>query len=97
MPNFSSLSITIRPCYLFSSTIIGYARVVIDNEILLKEVPIFRCDDHVTVWLSADQVAACPQELDLAMLNRMVFHFREFIEMAIIEEFKKQRNGTFVN
>lgn len=94
MPNFSSLSITIRRSYLFSSTIVGYARVVIDNEILLKEIPIFRSEENVMVLLSSEQVAGCPEELDINMVNRMIYHLRELIEMAIINEYKKQRNGT---
>lgn len=94
MPNFSSLSISIRRSYLFSSTIIGFARVVIDNEILLKEIPIFGSEEHVVVQLTVNQVAACPQTMDMTILNRMVWAFRELIEQAIIEEYKKPKNGT---
>lgn len=89
-----SISISIRRSYLFASTIFGYARVVIDNEILLKEIPVFRSEENMAVQLTRSQVAACPQDLDIDMLNRMVWHFRGIIEMAIMEEVKKQYNGT---
>lgn len=89
MPNLSNLSIAFRRCYLISSTIIGFARVVIDQKILLKEIPVFRSDKDLTVLISINQVAICPVEFDIIMINRLIWAFR-----AIISEWKSARNGT---
>lgn len=90
MPDPTNLAITIRRCYLMSSTIIGYARVVIDREILLKELPIFCSDDELMVQVSTIQVAMCPEDMDGDMLNRMVWVFRTQLEEAIIAACKKK-------
>lgn len=94
MPNFSNLSITIRRCYLMSSTIIGFARVEMDHHILLKEIPIFHSDDRVKAIMDRFPVAICSMEMDRRMLNDMIWSLREVIEQAIVEEWKKKRNGT---
>ncbi len=91
MPNFTSLSITIRPCILFSSTIIGFARVKIDNEILLKEIPLFHNAGNLSVIIAANQVAMCSMEFDMDILNNRVWQMRERIEVAIVEEWKRTR------
>lgn len=92
MHDVSSFSVSIRRHPLVSSTIIGFARVVIDNKILLKEIPIFYDrDGEIMVQLSVEQVAACPEDMDMGMINWLVWHFRGFVEMAIMEEWKKQR------
>lgn len=94
MPNFSNLSIAIRPCILFSSTIIGFARVRIDHHILLKEIPIFHSNGSVKAIMDRFPVAICAMELDRRMLNDMIWSLREVIELAVAEAWKKQRNGT---
>lgn len=93
MPNFSNLSITIRRCPLFASTIIGYARVMIDNRILLKEIPVFHCEGPYLALLQREPVAVCPPELDMDLVNDVLWSLRDVIELAIMEEVKKLKAG----
>lgn len=90
MPKFSNLSITIRRCYLMSSTIIGFARVEIDRHILLKEIPIFHSEGTVKAIIDRFPVAICPMEMDDRMINDMIWSLREVIEQAVAEEWKRQ-------
>ncbi len=94
MPTCSSISITIRYSHLLASTIIGYVRVVIDNKILLKELPIFRSGGQYAVQLTCEPVAACKANWDIQELNEIIWSLRDVIELAILNELKKQKNGT---
>ncbi len=90
MTNSPHLSITIRRTQWFSSTIVGYARVLIDNRILLNELPVFGHEENMAVIITPAQVVACPLDMDLGMLNRMVYSFREIIEQAVIRAMAEQ-------
>lgn len=94
MPTCSSISISIRYSQLFTSTIIGYARVVIDNKILLKELPIFHSEGHYAVQLTCEPVAVCQVDWDMKVLDEIIWSLRDVIELAIVDELKRQRNGT---
>ena len=86
MPHFPSFSISIRRNYLLSGTIIGFARVVIDKDILLKEIPIFQRGESLGVIVSSEPVAICPIEMDMDTLNRVMYSCRELIEKSILDE-----------
>ncbi len=90
MPSLPSLSISIRRTQWFSSTIVGYARVKIDSRILLKELPIFGNEERMAVILTPAPVAACPSDMNLEVLNRMVYSFREIIEQAVIQTMREE-------
>lgn len=92
MSNLSNLSITIRPCVLMSSAIIGFARVVVDQKILLKEIPISQNEGNLSVVMSSCPVAICAAELDMDILNQVIYGRRQTIEQAVLDEIRK--NGT---
>ncbi len=94
MPHSPNLSITIYPSTSNLSAIIGIARVTIDNRILLKEIPIFHWAGEYTCMMEAKPVAACPEKMDLTMVNEIVWSLRAVIEMAVVEEVKRLKNGT---
>lgn len=93
MPNLSNLSISIRTCVLFSSTIIGFARVRVDQRILLKEIPIFKGEGNLLVMMPSSPVAMCPSEFDLDQLNEMIWRSRQRIESAILDKAIKWGTG----
>ena len=90
-----TFEVSVRRSYLFSSSIVGFARIVIDKQILLKEVPIFGGEGNsILVKMSIEPVAACPDDMDMKMLNRMVWSLNHLIEKAVIEKWYKIKNGT---
>ena len=97
MPNFSALTIKIRYSYLFSSTIVGFARVTFDNEMLLKEIPIFKSDDKLMTQMSIEPIAMCCEGVDIKILNKMIWSLRDVMEMAIIEEYKSFNSNIHKN
>ncbi len=94
MPQPPHLSITIHPSHSNLWAMVGTARVIIDNRILLKEMPIFHYEGEYVTLMKADPVAACPEAMDLTMVNEMVWGLRTVIEMAVVEEVKRLKSGT---
>jgi hypothetical protein len=94
VPQSPNLSITIHPSHSHLWAIVGMARVAIDNRILLKEIPIFHWAGEYTCMMEANPVAACPEKMDLTMVNEIVWSLRAVIEMAVVEEVKRLKNGT---
>jgi hypothetical protein len=89
MPFNPSLTITIHPSMSNLSSVIGLARVKIDDRILLKEIPVLHWEGSYAILMEARPVAICPPELDMEMLQEVVWSLREVIELAVVEEVKK--------
>jgi hypothetical protein len=94
MPHSPNLSISIHPSNSNLWAIVGMARVTIDNRILLKEIPIFHYEGEYVTLMEAKPVAACPEEMDMEMVNDIVWSLRGVIDLAVVGEVKRLKNGT---
>ena len=86
----SRVEVTIRPAYMLTSAIVGFARVVIDKQIMLKEITIFKIDDQMTVLVPQKPIAMCPEELDINTLNDIIWKLQDVIEDYILKTYKEK-------
>lgn len=59
--------------------------MTIDNRILLKAIPVVHWGAY-TVLMERNPAAVCPEDMDMGMLQELMWCLRGVIELAVVEE-----------